>query len=500
MNISNSNGIHFYKNTNDVSEVFRVGNDVAYMLFRAWFIDCKRTSDDTDTTLYLQWNTGGDVRIGNTTAQVAIATLKDPAFNLNVGGSSQFEIIRASNYLFVPTGSIYVNSAMKMYQRADAFNSLNIITSQQINFSLQSNKEADPTTGTIALQINDATNIVMNRPVMNNQTIYSLGDITTEGNLLAQGTLTSQGNFSLQGQLLFQHSSAIYEVLNGSDYDLLVWNGDTDRSIIFRIGAIGSTPELQLNNDSVNLLGHLDITHATVSTSERLLFNNPDADGMFIFSLNSSNKFDIGQTTSNFYGNLYVQNNIEMGSWLDITHTTESGDVEVIQFNNSDTNGKFVHSVNSSTKLQVSGSGVDVFGTLYTDVNGITSDGGGVFAGALTASAFNTASDFRLKENIKEIPTKTCYDIVKYVKVKEFNMKGKENKQVGFIAQDILNSKIASNEWSNFVSKGKDDFLRMDYSQMGVISWGAIQYLMNEITNLKSEITKLKNKDKLVIE
>ena len=138
MNISNSNGIHFYKNTNDVSEVFRVGNDVAYMLFRAWFIDCKRTSDDTDTTLYLQWNTGGDVRIGNTSAQVAIATLKDPAFNLNVGGSSQFEIIRASNYLFVPTGSIYVNSAMKMYQRADAFNSLNIITSQQINlvFSL----------------------------------------------------------------------------------------------------------------------------------------------------------------------------------------------------------------------------------------------------------------------------------------------------------------------------------------------------------------------------
>ena len=496
MNTSNSNGIHFYKNTNDVSEVFRVGNDVAYMLFRAWFIDCKRTSDDTDTTLYSQWNTGGGVRIGNTSAQVAIATLKDPAFNLNVGGSSQFEIIKASNYLFVPTGSIYVNSAMKMYQRADAFNSLNIITSQQINFNLQSNKEVDPTTGSIALQINDATNIIMNRPVLNNQTIYSLGDITTEGNLFAQGTLTSQGNFSLQGQLLFQHSSAIYEVLNGSDYDLLVWNGDTDRSIIFRIGTIGSTPELQLNNNGVNLLGHLDITHATVSTSERLLFNNPDANGMFIFSLNSGSKFDIGQTTSNFYGTVYVQNNIEMGSWLDITHTTESGDVEVIQFNNSDTNGKFVHSVYSSTKLQVSGSGVDVFGTLYTDVNGITSDGGGVFAGALTASPFITASDFRLKANIKEVSNETCYDIVKYVKVKEFNMKGKENKQVGFIAQDLLNSKLPG-DWSNVVHKDKkDEFYKIDYSSMACISWGAIQYLMNEITNLKADITKLKKKMK----
>ena len=182
-----------------------------------------------------------------------------------------------------------------------------------------------------------------------------------------------------------------------------------------------------------------------------------------------------------------------MGNWLDITHSTETGGVEVIQFNNTDTNGKFVHSINNSTKFQISGSGVDVFGTLYTDVHGITSDGGGVFAGALTASAFNTASDFRLEENIEEILTKTCYDIVKYVKVKEFNMKGKENKHVGFIAQDVVSSKIDT-ERSNFVSKGKDDYSRLDYGQMSVISWGAIQYLMNEMTNLKSEITKLKNK------
>ena len=59
---------------------------------------------------------------------------------------------------------------------------------------------------------------------------------------------------------------------------------------MFRIGSIGRTPELQLNNDSINLLGHLDSTHATVSTSERLLLNNPDADAMFIFSLNNGNK------------------------------------------------------------------------------------------------------------------------------------------------------------------------------------------------------------------
>ena len=36
-------------------------------------------------------------------------------------------------------------------------------------------------------------------------------------------------------------------------------------------------------------------------------------------------------------------------------------------------------------------------------------------------------------------------------------MKGKENKQVGLIAQDVMTSNI-DKEWSNFVSKGKDDF------------------------------------------
>ena len=97
---------------------------------------------------------------------------------------------------------------------------------------------------------------------------------------------------------------------------------------------------------------------------------------MFTFSLNSANKFGFWRDYQSFLWQLAVQNIIEMGSWLDITHSTESGDVEVIQLNNSDTNGKFVHSVNSSTKLQISGSGVDVFGTLYTDLHGIKSDGG----------------------------------------------------------------------------------------------------------------------------
>ena len=46
------------------------------------------------------------------------------------------------------------------------------------------------------------------------------------------------------------------------------------------VGTIRSTREKSISNADVNLLGHVDITHSTVSTSERIKFDNPDADGL----------------------------------------------------------------------------------------------------------------------------------------------------------------------------------------------------------------------------
>ena len=62
-------------------------------------------------------------------------------------------------------------------------------------------------------------------------------------------------------------------------------NGDTDRAINLIVGAIGSTPEISISEASVNLLGNLDITHSTVSTSERVKMDNPDADRINILIL-----------------------------------------------------------------------------------------------------------------------------------------------------------------------------------------------------------------------
>ena len=332
------------------------------------------------------------------TARMGVGTAPNASYFLNVGGTSNFNDVRIATNLNL-LGEQLLNTNARIFQRADAFNTLNVITTAQMNFSLQSGGRAsDPTTGSIALQLDDTNGITLNRAVVNNQTFNSIGNITAEANL------------NVWGDFLFQHSSAIYENLNGSDYDLVLRNGDTDRAINLIVGAIGSTPEISIGDANVNLLGYLEVTHTDVSGSQRVKFDNPDSDGIVFTSIAGANI------------------------------------------------------------LEVSNTGIYVNGSV------------------------GSSSDSRLKENINEVSTKTCYDIVKFIKVKEFNFKDKKNKQVGFIAQDILNSKIGNNEWSNFVSKGKDDYLRMDYSQMGVISWGAIQYLMNEITHLKSELTKLKNK------
>ena len=96
-----------------------------------------------------------------------------------------------------------------------------------------------------------------------------------------------------------------------------------------------------------------------------------------------------------------------------------------------------------------------------------------------------------MKEDINEISSKTCYDIVQNIKPKEFSFVGKKDVEVGFIAED-WGSLGMKKDWSHLVWNGKDDCMRMDYTETNVISWSAIQEMIGEIGDLKKEITKLK--------
>ena len=189
-------------------------------------------------------------------------------------------------------GDINVNNSSRIFQGADANSSLNVISTNEINFSLQSNRADDPTTSSIALQLNDANGITINRAVTNNQTFNSIGRITAEADL------------DVWGELFFQHSSSVKETLNGSDYDLDIRNGDTDRAINFIIGTIGSTPEIQVTEGKVNLLGNLEITHDDITGQQRVLINNPDVNGWIRLSNNNLSTLDATTTGVDVYDDL----------------------------------------------------------------------------------------------------------------------------------------------------------------------------------------------------
>ena len=192
-----------------------------------------------------------------------------------IGGNAYFNCTVRFDQIPTFNSSIYVSNSGRIFQRVDVNNSLNVISTDEINFSLQSNRTTDPTTGTIALQLNDTNGITLNRAVVNNQTFNSIG------------LMTAEAGMNVWGDLNFQHSSGIKETLNGVDYDLDIRNGDTDRAINFIIGTIGSTPELSLSEAKVKINSNLEITQETISTVDQIQFLNTDTGGEFAFYFGS---------------------------------------------------------------------------------------------------------------------------------------------------------------------------------------------------------------------
>ena len=385
-NINDTNGLTFYKNTTDASNVMTVKNAQGYLKFISFGVNAYNTSNDSSSLLLLNTANGNGVYCLSLGIGVIQGSnkLNVSGGNSNFGGTASFQSTSTFN------GDIYVNNSGRIFQRADANNSLNVVSTEEINFSLQTDRTTDPTTGTIALQLNDTNGITLNRAVTNNLTFNSIG------NIVGKADVRSWGRF------MFQNSSEFKEVLD-TQYKLFVRNGDALGDINLTVGLETSTPEIQLTGGKVNLLGNLEITHVDVAGSQRVLINNPDTDGFIRLSINNLSR-------------------------LDTTNT-----------------------------------GVDVHG-LFTTTNNADING------TLTCTALIETSDFKLKENIKEVNIKECYSVVKYIKPKTFTFVKDEDKKsnLGFIADDVKNAKLPP-EWDNIIFYNDDGMKLLAYNKMTVI-------------------------------
>ena len=286
-NTNNSSGLTLYKDTTDASNVLTVKNAQGYIRFNSFNINAYNTSNDSSSLLLLNTANGNGVyclSLGIGAIQGA-NKLNVSGGNSNFGGTASFQNTSTFN------GDINVNNSGRIFQRADANSSLNVISTNEINFSLQSNRADDPTTGTIALQLNDANGITINRAVTNNLTFNSIGNIVGEADVISWG------------RFMFQNSSELKEVLD-TQYKLYIRNGDALGDINLTVGLEASTPEIQLTDGKVTLLGNLEITHTDVAGSQRVLINNPDTDGFIRLSKNNLSRLDATNNGVDVYGDL----------------------------------------------------------------------------------------------------------------------------------------------------------------------------------------------------
>ena len=140
-------GSDIVRPSGDSNYTLRVRDTQAVWEFRNRNFRCMNPSNPSTGTEMILHDTGGDyrLRIGSTSdAEVGIGRQYNSAYFLTVGGISNFNQARVENNLEL-LGEQLINTNARIFQRADAFNSLNVVTSSQLNFSLQSDRTTDPT-------------------------------------------------------------------------------------------------------------------------------------------------------------------------------------------------------------------------------------------------------------------------------------------------------------------------------------------------------------------
>jgi hypothetical protein len=102
-------------------------------------------------------------------------------------------------------------------------------------------------------------------------------------------------------------------------------------------------------------------------------------------------------------------------------------------------------------------------------------------------TAFNTVSDYRLKNEVKDF---NALEIVCNLKPKEFRIGDAENKSIGFIAHELQEffPQAVNGEKDAIDENEKPIYQGVDYSQLTGLLTKAIQELKTEIDSLKNQI------------
>ena len=133
----------------------------------------------------------------------------------------------------------------------------------------------------------------------------------------------------------------------------------------------------------------------------------------------------------------------------------------------------------STTRLQATINGVVVPTLAGAGNRAVYSDATGLLT--------NTASDFRLKENIQAIPETDMLLKIIQLEPKTFNWKSNGEDDIGFIAQEV------NEVLPELVVERNDGFLSVNYDRIPTLLVCCIKQLQEQINDLKLQVAQLQN-------
>jgi len=396
----------------------------------------------------------------NTKIYGSIYGLYDTSLNGNVVVGGNVTVNGYSNFISDVSlnGNLVVNRNTKIYGNiyglSDTSLNGNVVVGGNVTVNGYSNFISD-------VSLNG--NLVVNRNTKIYGNIYGLSDTSLNGNVVIGGNVTVNGyskfisDVSLNGNLVVNRNTKIYGNIYGlSDTSLngnVVVGGNLYLNGKCGIGTISPSGSLHIYESTGSIgtanSGSLVISHENLAGSSSIVFLSKYNRGYDFGYIRYRD--DLNDSINQEQGRLEIGTENEAGA------SGGSNDALILQ-----KNGGYV-GIGTSTptyKLDVSGS--------------------------VQATSYNATSDYRLKNNINQLPQSYSVDILKPV---EYDLVGGKH-DMGFLAHEV------QEEFPFLVSGKKDGETMQSINYNGFIALlvKEIQDLKSGMKVLKEQIRELQNK------
>ena len=157
----------------------------------------------------------------------------------------------------------------------NANNSLNIISLTEQIFSLQSNRNNDPTQSDIYIYINLNTSngITLNKATVFNDTVNTIGKFTSEGEFDVDIGATGTPEFRVLSNSVnfFEKASITHTQVVGPIDQIFFRNPNTNGQTIIEIG---TKNVLEVNDGDIDVIGDISYTGSIGPSSDKRLKEN----------------------------------------------------------------------------------------------------------------------------------------------------------------------------------------------------------------------------------